>query len=158
VAVKAFLHYALEVPDPTVGQRYYRDFGLADAGEGGSVIRLRAGRQQRENVLLYAGAKKRLHHLCFGAPGPAFVEVRASLARAGVKEVDPPRDAPEGGLWVGDPDGNLVNIRDEAGQLRSENAGVLRIGSARTALPLAALLFVGAVWGARTLHLRRKKI
>jgi hypothetical protein len=26
--VKSFLHYALEVPDQTVGQKYYQDFGL----------------------------------------------------------------------------------------------------------------------------------
>ena len=31
MAVKSLLHYALEVPDQAVGQRYYRDFGLTDA-------------------------------------------------------------------------------------------------------------------------------
>jgi catechol 2,3-dioxygenase-like lactoylglutathione lyase family enzyme len=30
-----------------------------------------------------------------------------------VSQVDPPRGVPNGGLWVRDPDGNLVNIRDE---------------------------------------------
>ncbi len=112
--VTSFQHYALEVPDPTVGQRYYEDFGLVHAAAGGKAVRMRAERQQRDSVLLYEGAKKRLHHLCFGAPGEEFARVRLSVRQAGVPEVDPPRDAPDGGLWVRDPDGNLINIRDEA--------------------------------------------
>jgi catechol 2,3-dioxygenase len=114
MAVTAFLHYALEVPDQAVGQRYYRDFGLTDATGKGDVVRLRAAKQQRENVLLFAGRQKRLHHLCFAAPGEAFARVRQSLSRAAVTEVDPPRGAPEEGVWVKDPDGNPVNIQDEA--------------------------------------------
>jgi catechol 2,3-dioxygenase-like lactoylglutathione lyase family enzyme len=111
--VRGFLHYALEVPEPTVGQRYYQDFGLVGAGETAEAIRLRAARQPRANVLLYAGPRKRLHHLCFAAPGEDLLRVREALSRAGVREEDPPRGAPEGGLWVRDPDGNRVNIRDE---------------------------------------------
>src|SRR3989304_1954233 len=114
MAVTAFLHYALEVPDQAVGQRYYRDFGLTDATGKGDVVRLRAAKQQRENVLLFAGRQKRLHHLCFAAPGEAFARVRQSLSRAAVTEVDPPRGAPEEGIWVKDPDGNLVTTQDEA--------------------------------------------
>lgn len=112
--VRSFLHYALEVPDQTVGQRYYQDFGLVDATGPSDAVRLRSAAQGRQSVLLYGGARKRLHHLCFGAPGDDFAAVREALRRAGVREVDPPREAPEGGLWVRDPDGNLVNIRDEA--------------------------------------------
>jgi len=78
------------------------------------VVRLRAPRQPRDNVLLYEGPRKRLHHLCFGAPGGAFAETREAMRRAGVVEVTPPRGAPEGGIWLRDPDDNLVNVRDEA--------------------------------------------
>src|SRR5262249_11095225 len=65
MAVRSLLHYALEVPDQAIGQRYYRDFGLADDSRGGAAVRLRPARQSRESVLLYEGARKRLHHLCF---------------------------------------------------------------------------------------------
>ena len=37
MAIRALLHYALEVPDQTVGQRYYQDFGQVGDDE---VIRL----------------------------------------------------------------------------------------------------------------------
>ena len=115
MAVRALLHYALEVPDQTVGQRYYQDFGLVDATGGADAVRLRAARQERASVLLYGGARKRLHHVAFGATGEDFAGVRASLAAAGIAQIDPPRGAPEGGIWVCDPDGNRVNVREEAG-------------------------------------------
>src|SRR5262245_30602099 len=109
MAVTSFLHYALEVPDQAVGQKYYQDFGLVDATGGGEAVRLRPARQDRENVLLYGGPRKRLHHLCYGATGEDWAQVGASLRAAGVSLVDPPKSAPEGGIWILDPDGNLVN-------------------------------------------------
>src|SRR5262249_33349570 len=112
--VTAFLHYALEVPDQTVGQKFYQDFGLVDATGRSNAVRLKASRQDREGVQLYAGPRKRLHHLCYGATGEDFAEVRASLRRANVPDVDAPRNAPDGGIWVRDPDGTLVNIREES--------------------------------------------
>src|SRR5262245_56457896 len=114
MAVKSFLPYALEVPDQSVGQRYYQDFGLVDATGRNEAVHLRPARQARETVLLYAGSRKRLHHLCFGATGEDWAQVRPSLDAAGAREVDPPRHAPEVGGWVRDPDGNLVNVREES--------------------------------------------
>src|SRR5213593_2943504 len=87
MAVKALLHYALEVPDQGAGEKFYSNFGLIDAPGRDGAVRLRPAPLQRESVLLYGGPRKRLHHLAFGAPG--------------------------GGFWVRDGDGNLVNIRDE---------------------------------------------
>ena len=113
MAVKALLHYALEVPDQTVGEKFYRSFGLVDSPGRDSAVHLRPAPLQRESVRLYPGSRKRLHHLAFGAPGDELEATRESLRRAGVREIDPPRLVPEGGIWVRDPDGNAVNIRDE---------------------------------------------
>ena len=114
--VRALLHYALEVPDQTVGERFYTAFGLAGAGgTRDGALRLRPAPLDREAVVLYGGPRKRLHHLAVGAPGGDFDAVRESARRAGVCEVDPPRDAADGGFWLRDPDGNLVNVRDESG-------------------------------------------
>ena len=115
--VRALLHYALEVPDQTIGERFYEAFGLT--GTGGSrdpAVRLRPAPLARDAVLLYGGPRKRLHHLAVGAPHDDFDAVREAVRRAGVREVNPPRGAADGGFWLRDPDGNLVNVRDEAGQ------------------------------------------
>ena len=93
---RSFLHYALEVPDQTVGQRYYEDFGLVD-GTGGERCGAPAARarQERDSVLLYGGPRKRLHHLCYGAPGRGLrAGARRRSRRAGVAEIDPPARAP----------------------------------------------------------------
>ncbi|MBI1845376.1 MAG: VOC family protein [Candidatus Rokubacteria bacterium] len=117
MAVRALLHYALEVPDQTVGEKFYRNFGLVDEPARDGAVHLRPARLERESVLLYAGPRKRLHHLAFGAAGDEFEATRESLRRAGVGEMDPPRGGPEGGIWLRDPDGNAVNVRAETSEL-----------------------------------------
>ncbi|MBI1964276.1 MAG: VOC family protein [Candidatus Rokubacteria bacterium] len=111
--VRSLLHYALEVPDQTVGQRFYQDFGLLHTTGRDDVVRLRPGPLDRVQVLLYGGPKKRLHHLAFAAPGADYAVTRRAVERYGAPEVDPPAGAPEGGFWVRDPDGHPVNVRDE---------------------------------------------
>jgi catechol 2,3-dioxygenase-like lactoylglutathione lyase family enzyme len=113
MAVRSLLHYALEVPDQTVGQRFYQDFGLVDATGRDDAVRLRPGGLERPSVLLLPGPKKRLHHLAFAAPGAEYEATRRRLLERGTREVDPPPGAPEGGFWVRDPDGHHVNIRPE---------------------------------------------
>ena len=113
MAVKALLHYALEVPDQTVGEKFYTTFGLVgESSRGDDALHLRPARIARDSVRLYPGPKKRLHHIAFGAPGPELAATRESIRRAGVREIDPPKGV-EGGIWVRDPDGHLVNVRDE---------------------------------------------
>lgn len=114
MAVRALNRYALQVPDLQVGQRFYQDFGFQDVTGASNAVKLRPRTVEHEQILLFEGPRKRLHHLAFAAPGADHVDVRARLDAAGVQEVDPPRDAPEGGIWVRDADGHLVNVRDEA--------------------------------------------
>ena len=100
MAVRSLLHYALEVPDQTVGEKFYRSFGLVDEAGRDGAVHLRPAPLARETVRLY--------------PGDDYQATMASIRRAGVREVDPPRGAPDGGVWVRDPDDNLLTIRDEA--------------------------------------------
>jgi catechol 2,3-dioxygenase-like lactoylglutathione lyase family enzyme len=111
--VRALLHYALEVPDVSVGERFYQNFGLTDKPARDNAVHLCPARLPRESVLLYPGPKKRLHHLAFGAPSDDFEQVKESIQRAGVREIDPLPGADEEGIWIRDPDGNLLNLRDE---------------------------------------------
>src|SRR5256885_2434675 len=113
MAVTALLHYALEVPDHGAGEKFYTSFGLVNASGRGDAVRLRPAPLQRESVLLYGGPRKRLHHLAFGAPGDEYEATRDAVRRAGVAEVYRPRGAADGGFWLRDPEGNLVNVRNE---------------------------------------------
>ena len=110
--VKGLIHYALEVPDPVLGETFYRDFGLKQTDSQRNSIQLKTSRGSGE-LLLYEGPKKRLHHIALAAPGDELDAVREALKRAHVPEIDPPKDAPEVGIWFEDPDGNLINVRRE---------------------------------------------
>ena len=114
MAVKALLHYALEVPDQAAGEKFYTSFGLVSESGRDDAVRLRPSPLARECVRIHAGPRKRLHHLAFGAPGEEFAATKTALERASVARVDPPRGVAGDGLWFRDPDDNLVNVRDEA--------------------------------------------
>src|SRR5207249_3508213 len=47
MAVKALLHYALEVPDQGAGEKFYSNFGLIDAPGRDGAVRLRPARLPR---------------------------------------------------------------------------------------------------------------
>src|SRR3989442_15962672 len=98
MAVKALLHYALEVPDQGAGEKFYSNFGLIDAPGRDGAVRLRPAPLQRESVLLYGGPGKRLHHLPFCSPGDEYPATREALRPPGIREADPPRGAPDGGF------------------------------------------------------------
>src|SRR5438094_5552638 len=111
MAVKALLHYALEVPDQGAGEKFYSNFGLVNAPSRDNAVRLKPAPLQRAAVLLYGGAKKRLHHLAFGAPGEEYVATREAVRRARARAVDPPRGPPARRSCIRAPDRNLPTLR-----------------------------------------------
>jgi catechol 2,3-dioxygenase-like lactoylglutathione lyase family enzyme len=137
MSVKGLIHYALEVPDPVLGGSFYRDFGLQEAESRGNNVQLRTQSGSGE-VLLFEGPKKRLHHLALAAPGEQFEAVRAALRAAGVQELDPPKGAEAPGLWFRDPDGNLVNVRQEEPRTTPEEPPILYNGPGNPQRPPAS--------------------
>lgn len=107
-AVHSLDHFALWVPDAAVGAEFYRDFGLTPV-ETQTAVRLEAA-----NGLagyLHEGPRKRLHHLTFGIDPDAAAEFRARLKAERVAPADPPDGVADGdGIWLRDPDGNLVQL------------------------------------------------
>ena len=55
--VRALLHYALEIPDQTVGETFYRTFGLVDRPARDGAVHLHPGGLERECTLLYEGPR-----------------------------------------------------------------------------------------------------
>src|ERR1041384_7548256 len=116
--ITSLLRYALEIPDQTLGEKFYSSFGLTQVSARDEAVHLRPAPLKAECVALYAGGHKRLHHIALGAPGADYDAVKEALARARVSEIDPPQRGPEGGIWIRDPDGNVLNIRNESAENR----------------------------------------
>ena len=68
MAVRSFLHYALEVPDQAIGQRYYEDFGLVDVTGANKAVRLKPARQDRQDVGRTVSASRRNASIWSGRP------------------------------------------------------------------------------------------
>jgi catechol-2,3-dioxygenase len=106
-------HYALEVPDLEVAEGFLQDFGLETGEKDGNLVAQCPGRDQEQVRMLQAPAK-RLHHVSFTLRPGTLDSVREALERAGTPVIAAPAGASEAGLWVRDPDGNAVQLLDEA--------------------------------------------
>ncbi len=110
--VNGLLHYGLQIPSLDEGSEFYRTFGL-DVSERANSITVRCAGRDQDQAVLREGPEKRLHHVAFAiAPGtlPAF---QRQLEDQGITLLDAPADDLAGGLWFADPDGNLVNLREQ---------------------------------------------
>ncbi len=112
MSVQSLLSFALSVPAPESGLRFYSTFGLIPQQRGGTLVFRCDGREQ-DQVILVEGRRKHLHHLRFGTDAAGETVIRTRLAARQVPEIDPPMDDFAGGLWLSDPDGTALNIRNE---------------------------------------------
>lgn len=110
MAVLGILSYALEVPDVTAGVRFYSDAGLIAAVES-DVARLRCPDQDRDSIVLIGGKPtKRLHHVALRADD--LDGIAEATPRHGGAVVDAPTGFAADGLWITDPHGMLLHLRD----------------------------------------------
>lgn len=110
MTVRSLQHIALAVPDPTIGEKFYTDFGL-EARQDGSKITMRCHGRDQDQVILVEGRKRRMHHVCFGTKPELIDDLQRRIEASGTKLLDAPNETPAPGLWFRDPDGLLVNIQ-----------------------------------------------
>ena len=110
--VKGLLHYGLQVPSLEEGHDFYADFGL-EVAERGQALAVRCEGREMDQALLTEGPRKNLHFVTFGVESGSLPEWQRRLETAGTSLVDAPGEAGEGGLWFADPDGVLVNLRED---------------------------------------------
>lgn len=118
--VLSAISVTLEVPDLEQGIRFYTDAGLEVTG-GGNVALLRCPGRQEDAIVLVGGSdRKRLHHISLRADGLAEIASRGPAAGGAVAE------APDGfrgeGLWLRDPHGMLIHLRESAAEPELEDA------------------------------------
>jgi catechol 2,3-dioxygenase-like lactoylglutathione lyase family enzyme len=111
--VSGLLHYGLQVPDLDQGRGFYSDFGL-DVAERSTTLAVRCNGRAQDQTLLTEGPDKRLHHVAFAVPVGGLTQMQRHLeTMEDVVLEDSPGADFEGGLWFRDPDGNLVNLREQ---------------------------------------------
>jgi catechol 2,3-dioxygenase-like lactoylglutathione lyase family enzyme len=102
----------IEVPDVEPGIKFYTDAGL-NAHRDGKVVRFRCDGQDRDYITLLGGApKKRIHHLILQADPRKFDEVRKAVPAQGGAITEAPAGFSNEGLWVRDPHGLRIHLRD----------------------------------------------
>jgi catechol 2,3-dioxygenase-like lactoylglutathione lyase family enzyme len=112
MAVLGILSFTLEVPDLAPGVRFYSDAGLLVSSDG-KLARCRCPGQERECIVLLGGfPRKRLHHLTLRADDLSGVAIR--VPACGGRIAQAPRGFEEEGLWVVDPHGMLIHLRETA--------------------------------------------
>ena len=107
-AIHSLRRFALTVPDLAQAAHFYGCFGLDVAPLDGGGLSLRTAAHGREAARVYAGPRKRLHHLSFGAFADDVERLEMQAREAGAREVESPDGEP--GRWFVDPDERLFHL------------------------------------------------
>jgi catechol 2,3-dioxygenase-like lactoylglutathione lyase family enzyme len=102
-------HFHFVVPDLQAAKTFYTEFGLDVSERGG---RLGLGTHGSHHVWgsVGEGARKKHQYMSFGAFEDDVDRFAKRLQDMGVPRIDPPLGVDSNGLWIRDPDGNLVEI------------------------------------------------
>jgi catechol 2,3-dioxygenase-like lactoylglutathione lyase family enzyme len=103
-------YVALTVPNLQAGRDFYNQMGLQASEVDGELVFRCNGRAQ-DQIRLIEGAKKRIHHVCFGTSNTGLQAFQAHLEKSGVPLTDPGLKNNADGIWFRDVDGDLVNVR-----------------------------------------------
>ena len=121
------LSFTLEVPSLEEGIQFYTDAGL-EAVSDGKIARLRCAGQNRDSIVLIAGApKKRLHHIALRADG--LDRIAADVPAAGGKLIAAPAGFEAAGLWVEDPHGLAFHLIEHPADATPEAAPPFQINA-----------------------------
>ena len=117
------------VPDLSVAQNFYSEFGL-EVSAGGDTLLLGTHGHPHTWGSVGEGARKKHGHLSFGAFEDDIDRFAKRLQEMGIKRLDAPSGIDSNGLWFHDHDGNLVEIKvapksspDEKSQFGVRKAG-----------------------------------
>jgi hypothetical protein len=98
------------VPDLSVAQHFYREFGL-DIRAKGTVLTINTHGHPHEWGTIGEGPRKKHSHMSFGAFEDDIDQFSQRLQTMGIKRLDPPPGVDSNGIWFHDHDGNLVEIK-----------------------------------------------
>jgi len=102
--------FVLSVPDASVAEKFYSDFGLDVHRDGNGLALKTLGNAHRWGGVI-EGARKRLHHLSFGCYAEDLPRLKTRIEGNGIKLVDPPPGLESNGFWFFGFDNILTEIK-----------------------------------------------
>jgi len=111
LGVHSLDQFVLSVPDGSVAQVFYGNFGL-DVQTTGNVMAIRTfGHDHRWGSVVEGSKQKALHHLSFGCYAEDIGRLKARIEGNGVKLIDPPPGFESNGFWFRNHEGVLIEIK-----------------------------------------------
>lgn len=98
------------VPDLTVAEGFYKNFGL-DVREESNGLGLYTYGLEHRWASLNEGARKALNNLSFAVFEEDFDPIRRRIEEMGIKLIDPPQGWDSHGIWFRDPFGILIELK-----------------------------------------------
>lgn len=102
--------FRMAVPDLTVAENFYSEFGL-DVREEGDGLGLYTFDHQHRWMTLEEAGKKKLQGFSFGVFEEDFDEMKRNIEGAGIKLMDPPKRTETNGVWFRDNNGLVVELK-----------------------------------------------
>ena len=111
LGVHSLDQFVLAVPDASVAETFYGEFGL-DVQRTGNTLHLKTFGHEHGWGSVVEGVKaKALHHLSFGCYADDIGRLKARIEAAGVKLIDPPPGFESNGFWFRNPEGVLMEVK-----------------------------------------------
>ena len=111
LGVHSLDQFVLAVPDASVAQDFYGQFGL-DVQRSGNTLAIKTfGHEHRWGSVVEGAKAKALHHLSFGCYADDLPRLKARIEGNGVKLIDPPPGFESNGFWFRNHEGVLIEIK-----------------------------------------------
>jgi catechol 2,3-dioxygenase len=111
LGVHSLDQFVLSVPDASVAQEFYGNFGLNMVRNGNTLAIKTFGHEHRWGSVVEGSKTKALHHLSFGCYAEDIARLKARIEGAGVALIDPPPGFESNGFWFRNHEGVLMEIK-----------------------------------------------
>lgn len=110
LGVHSLDQFHIVVPDLTVADKFYSEFGLKTEGHG-NILTLGTHGHTHTWGSIGEGPRKKHSHVSFGAYEEDIDRFAEHLQTLGIKRLDPPPGIESNGLWFRDHEGSLLEIK-----------------------------------------------
>jgi catechol 2,3-dioxygenase len=111
LGVHSLDQFVLAVPDASVAQDFYSQFGLDVRAKGNTLELNTFGHDHRWGSVVEGVPQKAMHHLSFGCYADDISRLKTRIEGNGIKLIDPPPGFESNGFWFRNHEGVLIEIK-----------------------------------------------